>query len=199
VFRIDGAAAIVKYDGCEIRGLKVTKGIELLAFFIANQGKEFDSPLEFDNAFEGATPLPDGMRKGETPHAKDGFRSSSKVQYHESGDPLKSIKARIREIDSEIRAAQETGQVWEIEALAEEKSKILKHGGEITARLRNKSNWDPESKKIITKHRNSLKRALNDIRKQTNGTQLAEHFKQALFPFTFPLRYSPSPAIDWQQ
>lgn len=198
LFRIDGKVAMVKYAGDEIRGLQATKGIKLLAFLIAHQGQEFDSPLTLYYAFEGAPIVPFGMKKGETPRPEDGFRFGETSQHYESANQLAIIKPRLIEIDDEIKAAEELGYAKKIEQLEEEKDRILEHVGYVTARSRCKLEWDPQSKNIITKYRNSLNRALDEIRLQANGESLARHLKDALFPFAFPLSYRPEPPVGWQ-
>jgi hypothetical protein len=198
VFRIDGKTAIVKYAGCEIRGLQATMGIKLLAFLITHQGQEFDSPLTLYYSFEGAPIVPFGIKKAETPRPEEGFRFGEKSQHCESASQLVTIKARLIEINDEIKAAEGLGYAKRIANLEEEKDRILEQVGYITARSRRKLDWDPESKKIINKYRNSLNRALDDIKLQANGNPLAQHLKDALFPFVFPLSYRPEPPIAWQ-
>jgi hypothetical protein len=198
IFRIDGKVAIVKYDGLEIQGLQATQGIKLLAFLIANQGREFKSPQTLDNAFEGVHPESIKLGRGEIPKAEDGFRFGEKTRHFEDRNQLEGLNVRLKEIESEINTTQGIGHAMEVEHLKEEKERILEQVGGITTRLHRKSDWDPESKRIVNKYRNSLNRALSDIEKQANGAPLTQHFKQTLFPLAFPLTYRPSPTIDWQ-
>lgn len=202
VFRIDGAVAVARYDGREILGLKATMGMKLLAFIIRHQEQEFASPHELESAFRGivVSGLPDKHRDQQAKDAlrKGGYRVEPRVRPDEPLGGLRPLNKRLKQIRSEIDEATSVGQLEKLEQLESEKEDVLEEVHRITSHHHRRSEWDPETKKILNRLRNCITRALRTIEKQDHGLHLAQHFRQTLLPFAFPLKYQPRPPIPWQ-
>jgi hypothetical protein len=204
-FAIEGEMVKIRFEGCDLSTLKVTVGFKYLAYLVSNQGIEFKTPAELENALQGDLPSEQRRAVNEITRKNAGelgFSSSGMIPIDRNSEvaaPLRNLKTRLDEIDCEIGGAELNNDKAQLQNLQGEKENILKEVKRITARSRRKTDYAPETKKAINRVRNALTRAIALIGRSEDGKALAEHFRQTLFPFSFPYTYNPQPPINWNQ
>jgi hypothetical protein len=141
--------------------------------------------------------MPGGKPLKASEAKSEGLSVRSRTEVDERREDLAPLHTRLKQIEQELTKARSFGNSSDAEKLESEKEDILKEVRHLTIRLKRKSDWDPETKKVINRLRNCITRALKDIGNQKGGSPLAEHFRQSIFPFHFPLTFRPEPPIEW--
>jgi hypothetical protein len=195
VFQKTGQFWTISYEGRTFR-LKDSKGLQYLAFLLANPGEEFHAQRLLAEVEGDASSQGDIAGTRERQFLDDGLSISS---LGDAGPILddqagKAYKRRLEELQEELEEAREFNDYEraerveeEIEALTKELSAAYGLGGQ----ARKLADPAEKARKTISK---AIGRALEHIKE--NDEILWRHLQNALSLGLFPA-YKPHPPVNW--
>jgi hypothetical protein len=211
---INGSIAVITFKGHQLAPLNgQLKSIKRLARLLEFGERNFDNPLELEAALDGITVsnLPGATNQciSRDPAAMDLNFPGSAIEDQESVaknrrniiERLRNLRKEIEEYDSLIAGTgghQERKMLEaEKENLLEEQTTLLKVTRNLTVQSKRVSDYDPGTKKVLNKLRNSLFHGIEQISRTPQGEEFANYLNRAMLPFQFPFRYHPPYPVNW--
>jgi len=195
VFQKTGQFWTISFEGRTFR-LKDTKGLQYLAFLLANPGKEFHAQRLLAEVEGNFSSSGDGATMNERQFLDDGLNVSSLGDAGRLLDDqaVKAYKQRLEDLAAELEEAKKFNDFERAEHLEEEieaLTKELSAAYGLDGRARKLADPSEKARKTISK---AIGRALEHIKE--NDESLRHHLQNTLSLGLFPA-YKPHPPVNW--